>query len=239
MVFIRVISKLAYLSSTEYQHIVRIVGNDLPGAKKIIVGLTQIKGIGYNFANAILESLKINTNKNIGNLTEPEVQSIEKIIKDSSSANFPEWFLNRRKDLETGVTKHLITSDIALTVRNDIEREKAMYSWRGYRHMYGLKVRGQRTRCTGRKGGAVGVQKGGKVLPPGAAGAPGAEGEAPAEGAAPAEGEAAAGKETAPAAGKGTAPAAGKGTAPAAGKGTAPAAGKGTAPKEAKGGAKK
>jgi small subunit ribosomal protein S13 len=234
MVFIRVISKLAYLSSTEYQHIVRIVGNDLPGAKKIIVGLTQIKGIGYNFANAILESLKINTNKNIGNLTEPEVQSIEKIIKDSSSANFPQWFLNRQKDLETGVTKHLITSDIALTVRNDIEREKAMYSWRGYRHMYGLKVRGQRTRTTGRKGGAVGVQKGGKVLPPGAAGAPGApgaEGEAPAEGAAPAEGEAAAGKETAPTAGKGT--------APAAGKGTAPAAGKEKAPKEAKGGAKK
>ncbi len=230
MVFIRVISKLAYLSSTEYQHIVRIVGNDIPGAKKIIVGLTQIKGIGYNFANAILESLKINTNKNIGNLTEPEVQSIEKIIKDSSSTNFPQWFLNRRKDLETGDTKHLITSDIALTVRNDIEREKAMYSWRGYRHMYGLKVRGQRTRCTGRKGGAVGVQKGGKVLPPGAAGAPGAEGEAPAEGAAPAEGEAAAGKETAPAAGKGTAPAAGKGTAPA---------GKEKVPKEAKGGAKK
>ena len=234
MVFIRVILKLAYLSSTEYQHIVRIVGNDIPGAKKIIVGLTQIKGIGYNFANAILESLKINTNKNIGNLTDPEVQSIEKIIKDSSSANFPQWFLNRQKDIETGVTKHLITSDIALAVRNDIEREKAMSSWRGYRHMYGLKVRGQRTRTTGRKGGAVGVQKGGKVLPPGAAGAPGApsaEGEAPAEGAAPAEGEAAAGK--------GTSPAAGKETAPAAGKATSPAAGKEAAPKETKGGAKK
>ena len=150
--------KLAYLSSNEYQHIIRIVGNDIPGAKKIIVGLTQIKGIGYNFANAILESLKINTNKNIGNLTESEVQSIEKIITDSSSANFPQWFLNRQKDIETGVTKHLITSDIALSVRNDIEREKAMSSWRGYRHMYGLKVRGQRTRTTGRKGGAVGVQ---------------------------------------------------------------------------------
>ena len=128
----------------------------------------------------------------------------------------------------------MITSDIALAVRNDIEREKAMSSWRGYRHMYGLKVRGQRTRTTGRKGGAVGVQKGGKVLPPGAAGAPGApsaEGEAPAEGAAPAEGEAAAGK--------GTSPAAGKETAPAAGKATSPAAGKETAPKETKGGAKK
>jgi small subunit ribosomal protein S13 len=31
--------------------------------------------------------------------------------------------------------------------------------------MYGLKVRGQRTRCTGRKGGAVGVAKGGKATP--------------------------------------------------------------------------
>ena len=38
-------------------------------------------------------------------------------------------------------------------------------SWRGYRHLYGLKVRGQRTRCTGRKGGAVGVAKGGKAAP--------------------------------------------------------------------------
>ncbi len=140
MVFISDISNLAYLSSSEYQHIIRIVGNDIPGAKKVIVGLTQIRGIGIPFASAILESLKINTNSNIGNLTESQAQAIEKIIKDPSSANFPKWFLNRQKDLETGATKHLITSDIALTVRNDIEREKAVYSWRGYRHMYGLKV---------------------------------------------------------------------------------------------------
>ena len=39
--------------------------------------------------------------------------------------------------------------------------------------MFGLKVRGQRTRTTGRKGGAVGVAKGGKVMPAkGGAGAP-------------------------------------------------------------------
>ncbi len=82
----------------------------------------------------------------------------------------------------------MITSDIAFTVRNDIEREKATNSWRGFRHMYGLKVRGQRTRTTGRKGGAVGVAKGGKILPAKAEGAaPAAEGEAPAaEGKAPA-----------------------------------------------------
>ena len=51
--------------------------------------------------------------------------------------------------------------------------------------MYGLKVRGQRTRCTGRKGGAVGVAKGGKAAPvksaePGAVAAPTGEAGAPA-----------------------------------------------------------
>ena len=45
-------------------------------------------------------------------------------------------------------------------------------------------IRDRRTRCTGRKGGAVGVAKGGKIMPStGGAGAPAAEGAA-AEGAA-------------------------------------------------------
>lgn len=159
----------------------------------MLIGLTQIKGIGYTFANAILGALKIDPSSNIGFLTDEQVKSIENIIKNPSSENFPPWFLNRRKDLTTGETTHLITSDIDFNIRNDIEREKATNSWRGYRHTFGLKVRGQRTRTTGRKGGAVGVAKGGKVLPAGA-GAPG-EIAAPtsgAEGAAPTE----AGKET-------------------------------------------
>ena len=62
---------------------------------------------------------------------------------------------------ETGKDLHLLTSDIPFTLRNDIERERITASWRGYRHLSGLKVRGQRTRTSGRKGGAVGVAKGG------------------------------------------------------------------------------
>ncbi len=206
-VFIGVTLNFAYLTTQEYNHIVRIIGNDIPGEKKILIGLTQIRGIGYNFANAILDSLKISSNTSIGYLSDSQVQSIEKILKNPSEANFPSWFLNRRKDVETGEDKHLITSDIAFTVRNDVEREKATNSWRGFRHMYGLKVRGQRTRTTGRKGGAVGVAKGGKILPARGEGEGVAEGEAPA-----------AGKKEAPAAGKKEAPAAGKKEAPAAGK---------------------
>ena len=199
MVFNGVTKNLAYLS-TQYENLIRILGNDIPGERKMLVGLTQIRGVGMMFANAIISHLKIEPNSNIGNLNSDQVESIEKIIQDPESFNFPIWFLNRRKDPETGKDMHLVTSDIAFNVRNDIEREKSVFSWRGYRHMFGLKVRGQRTRCTGRKGGAVGVAKGGRVLPAkGGAGAP----------AAAAEGDAA------PAAEGATAPAAEKKEAPA------------------------
>mgnify|MGYP006433263003 CR=1 FL=1 len=185
---------MEYLSTQEYRHIVRIVGNDIPGERKTLIGLTQIKGIGYNFATAILDTLKINTNSNIGNLSDENVKGIEKLITDPINGKFPIWFLNRRKDIETGADLHLLTSDIPFTLRNDIERERIAASWRGYRHLSGLKVRGQRTRTSGRKGGAVGVAKGGLAAPvkKGDPGAPGAA-AAPAEGAAaaPAEGAAA------------------------------------------------
>jgi small subunit ribosomal protein S13 len=155
------------------------VGNDIPGERKSLVGLTQIKGIGYNFATAILDTLKINSNSNIGNLTEDNVKAIEKLILDPIGANFPTWFLNRNKDFETGKNLHLLTSDIPFTLRNDIERERIMASWRAYRHLSGLKVRGQRTRTSGRKGGAVGVAKGGLAAV--RKGDPGAPGAAPAD----------------------------------------------------------
>ena len=175
MVFNGVTESFAYLS-TQYENLIRILGNDIPGERKTLIGLTQIRGIGYMFANSMLQILKINPDSRIGTLSAEQVSSIEKMIQDPKSQNFPTWFLNRQKDVETGDDMHLVTSDIAFNLRNDIEREKGVFSWRGYRHMYGLKVRGQRTRCTGRKGGAVGVAKGGKVLPArGGAGAPAAE----------------------------------------------------------------
>lgn len=153
------------MSAQEYKHIVRIIGNDIPGDKKVLVGLTQVRGVGRSFALAILDTLGISPATSMGLVSDSDVGKIEALLKDPLKAGFPAWFLNRRKDIETGEDRHLLTSDIEFTVRNDVEREKALGSWRGYRYTYGLKVRGQRTRTTGRKGGAVGVAKGGKVQP--------------------------------------------------------------------------
>jgi small subunit ribosomal protein S13 len=105
----------------------------------------------------------------IGFLTEKEVSDIEAAIKNPSLIGIPNWYFNRRKDSDTGSDKHLLTSDLDFAISNDIEREKTVYSWRGYRHMFGLRVRGQCTRTTGRKGGAVGVKK--VVMRPSAGGA--------------------------------------------------------------------
>jgi small subunit ribosomal protein S13 len=204
------------LSASEYKYILRIAGKDIEGSKKLIVAISEIKGVGYNFAQVLTQTLNINPDKRVGFLTEGEIREIEQAIANPDKAGVPLWYLNRRKNMDTGSNQHMITSDLDFAATNDIEREKLVMSWRGYRHMFGLRVRGQRTRTTGRKGGAVGVKKV-KMMPGQVPGAPGA--------AAPAAGAAAA----APAAGgkDGAKPAAGAAAAGAAkpAAGAAPAAG--------------
>jgi small subunit ribosomal protein S13 len=189
------------LSAAEYKHILRIAGKDIDGGKKLIVALSEIKGVGYNFAQVLIQSLNINPNMRVGFLTENEIRDIEQAISNPARAGVPQWYLNRRKNMDDGSNNHMITSDLDFAASNDIEREKLVMSWRGYRHMFGLRVRGQCTRTTGRKGGAVGVKK--VKMMPGAA-APGAPG-APAAPAAPNEKETAK-QPTAPAAGGPTSP---------------------------------
>ena len=186
MVFIAdsLCSWLNYLSASEYRHILRIAGKDVEGSKKMAVALSEIKGIGYNFAQVLLQSLNINPNLRVGFLTDREVAEIEEAIKNPSRSGIPAWYLDRRRHIESGSDQHMISSDLDFSISNDIDREKNVMSWRGYRHMFGLRVRGQRTRTTGRKGGAVGVKK--VKMAPGAQEAGAAAPAAPAAGAAPA-----------------------------------------------------
>ena len=166
------------LSASEYKHILRIAGKDIDGSKKLIVALSEIKGVGYNFAQVLTQSLNINLNIRVGFLTESEIRDIEQAISNPYKVGVPQWYLNRRKNMDDGSDHHRITSDLDFAASNDIEREKLVMSWRGYRHMFGLRVRGQCTRTTGRKGGAVGVKK--VKMMPGAAGpAPSAAAAAP------------------------------------------------------------
>jgi small subunit ribosomal protein S13 len=150
------------------------MGTDVVGTLKASYALTEIKGISLGLSNAILKKAGVNPDVRAGFLTEAEVEKIEEIIEDPAKYSLPNWLLNRRKDAETGKDTHLITADLVLRTKMDIDQAKEIKSWRGYRHAYGLKVRGQRTKTTGRAGKALGVKKKAILLRPG--GAPPAEG---------------------------------------------------------------
>ena len=160
--------------SQEFRHMLRIEGSDVAGTLKTVYALMEIKGIGMSLSNAILRKANVNPDLRVGFLTESDVTKIEEIIEDPTKYNIPTWLFNRRKDAESGKDIHLTTSELVLKTKNDIEQQKEIRSWRGYRHAYGLKVRGQHTKTTGRAGKALGVKKKTLMQKPG--GAPPAEG---------------------------------------------------------------
>ncbi len=145
--------------SREFNVVVRVLNTDLKGDNVVVEELTKIKGVGPTLARAMLHKLGIPINKRVGELSEDEVNALVDEIQNLAS-RYPAYLLNRRFDRETGEDRHLIGSDLDFTVSRDIDFEKSIGSWRGVRHRLGLKVRGQRTRTTGRKSKVpVGVKR--------------------------------------------------------------------------------
>lgn len=144
----------------EEVNLIRILGKDLRGDKKVSIGLTKIKGISFAFSNAIVGVLGIDPNKRIQELTKEELGLIEEFVKNPK---VPSFLMNRRNDFDDGTDKHLITGDLNLAKEFDIKRLKKIKSYKGVRHNVGLPVRGQRTKANFRKNrkksGAVGVKK--------------------------------------------------------------------------------
>jgi len=145
--------------SREFRHIVRVAGTDIDGSKKIIYGITRIRGIGPSFAAAVVKAAELKPDMRVGSLTEEEVDRLEDVVADPAKYNLPPRLFNRRKDFESGRDGHMIGPDLALRVKADIDFMRELRTWKGIRHSLGLKVRGQRTKSTGRKGRAVGVKK--------------------------------------------------------------------------------
>jgi len=128
--------------------IVRIMSKDIEGGMKIYPGLTKIKGVSWSLSNAVCKTLKIEKIRKIGSLTNEEISKISEFIKNPKVSKH---LLNRRNDIETGKNKHLSGSDLELQTEFDIKRLKKIKSYRGYRHMSGLPLRGQRTKSNFRR----------------------------------------------------------------------------------------
>ncbi|HVP81446.1 MAG TPA: hypothetical protein VMS35_00265, partial [Nitrososphaeraceae archaeon] len=59
-------SFISKLSVEEFKHILRIAGKDIEGSKKSVVALSEVKGVGYNLSQVILQSLNINPYLRVG-----------------------------------------------------------------------------------------------------------------------------------------------------------------------------
>jgi len=106
----------------------RIEGVDLPGNKRIEIGLTYLYGIGRSTARKILSETNIDFNKKVKDLTDDEVVKIRENIEKN----------------------YQVEGDLRRKVAMDIKRLIDIGSYRGLRHRRSLPVRGQRTRTNAR-----------------------------------------------------------------------------------------
>lgn len=143
-----------------FRHIIRVVRTDLDGNLKVPHALTKIKGINIRYAEILTKIAQIDPNQRLGFLADRDIKKLEELLKIKPVDNgIPSYLVNRQKDIKTGENDHVIGSQLMITLRYDIDRMKRTRSLKGIRHQLGLKVRGQRTKSTGRKGQIVGVHR--------------------------------------------------------------------------------
>ena len=128
----------------ELVKLVRILSKDIKGNKKLYHGLCDIDGISWAISNIACKILKLDKDKKIQDLTQGEIKSIEGFIMNPGG--IPRYMLNRRKDRDDGLDKHVYGADLDLQVDFDIKRLKKIKSFKGIRHSLGQPVRGQRTK---------------------------------------------------------------------------------------------
>ena len=150
-------SSLVLQNPNDFTHILRVQNTNINGKQKAAFGLRQIRGIGRRFAILALKIAQVDLNKRCGEITEKEINTVNDIIARPTDYNIPKWFLNRQKDPRDGTYAQLISNLMDTRFREDLERMRKAKNHRGLRHFWGQKVRGQRTKATGRCGKTLGV----------------------------------------------------------------------------------
>jgi len=122
----------------------RIAGVNIPTAKRVVVALTYIHGIGRTSAKKICDAIGIPPERRVSDLTEEEIVRIRETID---------------QDFQ-------VEGDLRREVAMNIKRLMDLGCYRGLRHRRGLPVRGQRTHTNARtrKGPAKTVAGKKKVL---------------------------------------------------------------------------
>tara|TARA_B100001175_G_C19399542_1_gene585542 strand:+ start:540 stop:911 length:372 start_codon:yes stop_codon:yes gene_type:complete len=121
----------------------RIVGVDIPRNKKVPFSLCYIHGIGLTTANKLCQSVNIDLEKRVQDLSENQIVALRNAISN----------LDQKVEGE-------LRSEVAM----NIKRLKDAGAYRGLRHRRGLPANGQRTKTNARtrkgKKRTIGLGKG-------------------------------------------------------------------------------
>ncbi len=106
----------------------RIAGVNIPTAKRVVIALQYIHGIGPKKASEIMEKVKIPAQKRVNELSDAEVLAIREVIDRD----------------------YMVEGDLRRDTAVNIKRLMDLGAYRGLRHRRGLPVRGQRTHTNAR-----------------------------------------------------------------------------------------
>ena len=122
----------------------RIAGVNIPTAKRVVIALTYIHGIGRTTALKICEGIGIPSERRVNDLTDDELGRIRETIDQEFQ----------------------VEGDLRREVAMNVKRLMDLGCYRGLRHRRGLPVRGQRTHTNARtrKGPAKAIAGKKKVL---------------------------------------------------------------------------
>jgi len=107
----------------------RILNVQIPDEKRVVIGLTYIKGIGLSRSKLICLKFQINNDIYMKDLTKNQLSTISTHIRNS----------------------YKIEQKINADITQNIKRLIKISSYKGLRHFKGLPVRGQRTKTNSRK----------------------------------------------------------------------------------------
>ena len=99
----------------------RILGLSIPDNKKILYALTYIYGVGESSSALILKSANIDPDKRAKDLSDEELNKIQKIIERS----------------------YKVEGDLRRDIGQNIKRLKEVGAWRGLRHARRLPIHGR------------------------------------------------------------------------------------------------
>ena len=116
-------------------------------------------GVGRRFAILACKKAEVDLDKRAGELSAAELEQLMVIVANPRTFKVPDWFLNRQRDPKDGSTAQITSSQIDGKLRDDLERLKKIRNHRGLRHYWSLRVKGQHTKTTGRRGRTVGVAR--------------------------------------------------------------------------------